>query len=108
MPSTAINWWRTNGVAALDQIAAAHLAVGGPNPGRRYATGQINNAYTVLIAAQFQRFCRDLHSQSADFFAAITPVAVRSIILVRMTEGRALTTKMRALRALEVILTGSA
>ncbi len=31
----------------------------------RYATRQLNHAYTVVLAAQFQGFCRDLHSESA-------------------------------------------
>lgn len=46
---------------ALDEIERAHRSVGGTGPGRRYATQQINQAYAVLLSAQFQGFCRDLH-----------------------------------------------
>jgi len=49
---------------ALDEIEAAHASVGGTGPGRRYATQQINQAYALLIASQFQGFCHDLHTES--------------------------------------------
>lgn len=50
---------------ALGEIAAAHTAVGGQGSGRRYATQEINHAYAVLLSSQFQRFCRDLHTEAA-------------------------------------------
>lgn len=46
------------------------MAVGGAGPGRRYATQQVNQAYAVLLSSQFQRFCRDLHSESIDYLTA--------------------------------------
>ena len=59
---------------ALDEIEAAHASVGGTGPGRRYATQQINQAYAVLLASQFQGYCRDLHTESVahlmDFHSA--------------------------------------
>jgi hypothetical protein len=42
--SKALTWWKGDGLAALDEIARAHSAVGGSERGRRYTTGQINNA----------------------------------------------------------------
>ena len=51
---------------ALDQIEAAHAALGGTGPRRRFATEQVNHAYAVLLSSQFQRFCRDLHAEAAD------------------------------------------
>ena len=50
----------------LDEIAGADAAVGGAARGRRYATQQINRAYAVLLASEFQGFCRDLHSECVD------------------------------------------
>src|SRR5262249_4886215 len=67
MPSTAFDHWSTTRRIALDEIKQAHAAVGGTGPGRRYATQQINHAYAVLLASQFQGFCRDLHSEGVDF-----------------------------------------
>jgi hypothetical protein len=65
MPSRSFELWNTDRRQALDQIAAAHAAVGGVGPGRRYATQQINQAYATLLSSQFQGFCRDLHSGTA-------------------------------------------
>jgi hypothetical protein len=66
MPSTSYRRWTTIRSSALDEIANAHSAVGGTGPGRRYATQQINQAYAVLLASQFQGFCRDLAHQDFD------------------------------------------
>jgi hypothetical protein len=90
MPSAALAWWKTDAKDVLDQIVAVHATVGGHGPGRRYATEQINNAYAVLLSSQFQKFCRDLHSQSADFLANLTPASIRNVVLARFTEGRKL------------------
>jgi hypothetical protein len=68
MPSASHARWASAGALALNQIEAAHRSVGGPKPGRRYATEQINHAYAVLLLSQFQRYCRDLHSESVEFF----------------------------------------
>ena len=63
MPSQAYREWNTVRARELDEVEAAHAGVGGTGPGRRYATQQINRAYAVLLASQFQGFCRDLHSE---------------------------------------------
>lgn len=54
MPSVALLEWQAGRAAALDEIEAAHRAIGGTGPGRRYATRQINFAYAVLLASQFR------------------------------------------------------
>jgi hypothetical protein len=75
----------------LDEIEAAHRAVGGTGPGRRYATQQINHAYAVLLSSQFQRFCRDLHSEAVDALAAtISLPDVLEIFRLQLTTGRKL------------------
>ena len=80
MPSLAYRQWRTTRARALDEIAQAHAAVGGTGPGRRYATQEINRAYAVLLASQFQGFCRDLHSEAVGYLGAFLPNALRPII----------------------------
>src|SRR5665213_1591166 len=87
MPSSALTWWRSSAREALDNMVAVHSAVGGTGPGRRYATEQVNNAYAVLLSSQFQKFCRDLHSQAADYIANMTPLAIRNVVLLRFTGG---------------------
>jgi hypothetical protein len=65
MPSRALHFWLRDRSRALDEIEQAHRSVGGAGPCRRYATQQINHAYAVLLSAQFQGFCRDLHDDCA-------------------------------------------
>ncbi|HEX8695991.1 MAG TPA: hypothetical protein VF746_26485 [Longimicrobium sp.] len=79
MPSIALQVWQSRGRQALDEVEAAHAAVGGAGRGRRYATQQINQAYVVLLCSQFQKFCRDLHTEGVDHLTsqpAFMPLAM--------------------------------
>ncbi|MEM1031793.1 MAG: hypothetical protein AAGN82_15685 [Myxococcota bacterium] len=89
--SVALERWNAAGEQALDEIEAAHRALGGTGRGRRHATLQVNHAYTVLLSSQFQGFCRDLHTEAADFVVANTQPAVSAGVLrVLLTQGRKL------------------
>lgn len=91
MPSRSLLTWRGPSAHALDEIEAAHRAVGGTGRGRRYATQQINQAYAVMLSSQCQRFCRDLQSDAVDELAAIIPSPeVRDICRLQLTTGRKL------------------
>jgi hypothetical protein len=68
MPSAALIRWTSGRSAELDELESAHASVGGTGRGRRYATQQINRAYAVLLASQFQGYCRDLHSECIEAF----------------------------------------
>jgi hypothetical protein len=68
MPSRAFAIWQVEARGALNEIEAAHRAVGGSGRGRRRAAQQINQAYVVLLSSQFQRFCRDLHDDCSRHF----------------------------------------
>lgn len=73
MPSLALQRWRTDRLAALDEIESAHRSVGGVGPGRRATRQQLNQAYALLLSSQFQGFCRDLHTECARAVARILP-----------------------------------
>jgi hypothetical protein len=73
MPSRAYRLWNHTCATELDQIETAHTLLGGTLRGRRYTTQQINRAYAVLLAAQFQGFARDLHTESVDCLVAVIP-----------------------------------
>ncbi len=91
MPSTSYRRWAGARENALAEIEHAHTAVGGTGRGRRYATQQINQAYAVLLASQFQGFCRDLHSESINhLIAAISPARLQLVVLVELTQNRQL------------------
>jgi hypothetical protein len=90
MPSISYRQWRTLRSRALDEIAGAHVAVGGSERGRRFATQQINRAYAVLLASQFQGFCRDLHSECVDHLLRVLapPSSLLQILAADLTRGR--------------------
>ena len=68
MPSLSLQKWLAERAVALGDVESAHRSVRGSGPGARAAIQQINQAYALLLAAQFQGFCRDLHSKCADLF----------------------------------------
>jgi hypothetical protein len=90
MPSISYRRWRTTRARALDEIAEAHAAVGGSARGRRFATQQINRSYTVLLAAHFQGFARDLHSECIDhLLLVIAPqTSLQQLLRTELTRGR--------------------
>jgi hypothetical protein len=91
MACVALRRWQTDGESQLDEIATALAAVGGSGRGRRYATREINHAYAVLLTSQFQRFCRDLHTEAVEHIVAhVAPPPVRSVLRTRLLEGRKL------------------
>ena len=91
MPSKAFRRWSRSQAAALDQMEKAHASVGGTGRGRRHATDQINQAYAVLLASQFQGFCRDLHSESVDYLVdTLEPTNLRPIVRAEFTRERKL------------------
>jgi RiboL-PSP-HEPN len=91
MPSNSYRRWIKTQSAALDQMENAHASVGGTEPGRRYSTDQINHAYAILLASQFQGFCRDLHTESASHLvSALLPPSMRPIVSAEFTRDRKL------------------
>lgn len=81
--STALEAWQGSSQKVFDEVEHAHRAVGGDEPGRRYLTRQINYAYTALLAAHFQAYCRAVHTETAQLLAANVPDSG----LARVLEG---------------------
>lgn len=91
MYSAAYNEWLTGRLPRLDEISAAHSAVGGPSRGRRFTTLQINHSYAVMLTSQFQGFCRDLHDECiVNFVTAISPSSLRITIQQLLSQNRKL------------------
>ncbi|HLM68392.1 MAG TPA: hypothetical protein VK358_12725 [Longimicrobium sp.] len=90
MPSRSLTTWHADARRALDEIEAAHRAVGRTGRGSRYAAQQINQAYVLLLSSWFQRFCRDLHTQCVDHLVGGTPVAIQMIVRSQFITGRKL------------------
>src|SRR5512140_3817235 len=93
MPSRALARWSTQSQAELDQLEEAHARATTKRRSRQALAGQLCRAYLVSISAQFQRFCRDLHSEASQRLAdAVEPKAFRGAVLRLLTEGRRLDT----------------
>lgn len=89
MASAALVEWRSTRTGRLDQLTAAHAAVGGTARGRRFTTDQLNRAYLLAIAAQFQGYCRDLHTEAIDAVAgAVQPAPLAIIFRQGLTRRR--------------------
>lgn len=89
MASRALSRWQTVRKNQLDELLAAHAKVGGSGRGRRYATEQLNYSFLIAVAAHFQGFCRDLHSESVGALAAAAP-KLQTILLATLTRNRRL------------------
>jgi len=89
MPSLSLQRWFSGRAVALADIESAHRAVRGSGIGARAATQQINQAYVVLLVAQFQGFCRDLHSECAEFLVLpVTDPDLREMLRDSLIFGR--------------------
>jgi hypothetical protein len=91
MPSAAFQDWITARVAALGGIEEAYRSIRRSGPGRRTATQQLNQWYAVMLASHFQAFCRDLHTECAEAFAAPVPLLdLRRALYASVVSGRKL------------------
>ncbi len=91
MPSNALEKWQGQRLVELDELEAAHNAVGGDGPGRRRALLRVNHAYAVLVSSAFQGFCRDLHSEAVDHLVGQLPNTTVGFLFQRsMTLARKL------------------
>jgi hypothetical protein len=88
--SAGLDIWDVNAQRDLDQIEAAHGAVGGSGRGRRSALDQVNQAYAVMLAAHFQEFVRRLHSECVDWLVTVIPVSVRQAVKAEWLRDRQL------------------
>jgi hypothetical protein len=89
MPSLSLDVWQTGRSQRLDELESAHQSVGGQSRGRRFATQQLNRAYALLLAAQFQGYCSNFHSECASSIVATIPdPAIRGIVRANLLLGR--------------------
>jgi hypothetical protein len=91
MSSNAKVEWDSQTQDELDELEWVHKRTSGNRPGRRFRTEQLNRGYLLLLAAHFQRYCRDLHSEASAFLAAhSSPVQFRDDLLELLTRDRSL------------------
>jgi hypothetical protein len=89
MPSSSLTSWFAERSAALADLENARRALHGTGPGARAAPQQIHQASAVLLSAQFQGFCRDLHSECAQqLVASVTERGLRDLLRDSLLFGR--------------------
>ncbi len=91
MPSAAYTNWTTVRAKRIDDLIAAHAALGGNGPGRRWRTEPVNWSLILRLAAEFQGFARDLHNQSVECCAnhiAQSNPALANVVQLEMTRHR--------------------
>jgi hypothetical protein len=92
MPSHSYRQWRTVRAAVLDEIARAQASPRGTKGVRRYMTRQLTHSYALLLAAQFQGFCRDLHTECVNHLLGVMalPPDLDALTRGEYTRGRQL------------------
>lgn len=91
MTSIALERWRTARAERLDELVDAHRLVRRSGPGHRRRCEQITRAYLLAVAAQFQGYCRDVHTEAMLAVVAVAqPARVASQLRVLIGKGRRL------------------
>src|SRR5438477_12896075 len=90
MASHSLARWRHAAKLRLAKIENARLAVGGRGVMAGLAAEQIKFAYVVLLSSHFQAFCRDLHTEAADFVYPAAAPQIQGILKMLLTQDRKL------------------
>ncbi len=90
MASRALQKWSGERKQELDQLLTAHARVGGGNRGRRHGTDQLDHFFLVAVAAQFQGFSRDLHTEAVGALVAGLGSPRETILFASLTGNRKL------------------
>lgn len=87
MASAALNGWRSAGLSRLDEFGARARRRG---PGRRWGTEQLNRSLFVVLVAQFQTYCRNLHDEAVDLHVTHADEHQAELLRTLLTQGRKL------------------
>jgi hypothetical protein len=71
--SVALEEWRGASARSLDEIESLHRLVEETSPSAPALIRQITYAYAASILAQFQRYCRAVHTEAVDALVAVMP-----------------------------------
>jgi hypothetical protein len=88
MPSQALRKWKTTQRAELDRLDAAVHASHASDRAHRQ---QLVDMYILLLAGQFQGYCRALHDEATGIVVAhVRPVGARTLVNELLTGRRQL------------------
>jgi hypothetical protein len=92
MASNALNEWSTWSLQRLAELEHVHATHTGTGPGRKWGTTQLNRSLFVVLSAQFQSYCRDLHNDAVQVQVDTAVPAQRTMLKLLLTQGRKLET----------------
>ncbi|WP_439624713.1 hypothetical protein [Gemmata sp.] len=90
MPSHSLVRWRTDRVTRLDRIEAQNLALSVAVPPDPDLIDENLRGFVMLLAAHFQGFCRDLHSECVQAVANAVPAPMLYMFQTLCELGREL------------------
>lgn len=93
MASVAKDEWDATAKARLGELEEIHTRAHGAKRGRRWGTEQLNRSLFVVLVAQFQTYCRDLHDQAVDVYVAAGNPHQQAILRKFVTQNRDLDKK---------------
>ncbi|MBS1886437.1 MAG: hypothetical protein JSU06_04535 [Actinobacteria bacterium] len=89
MVSTSLHLWQGPAQEVFAELELAHRAVRRLGRERRLLSRQIVYAYVTALSAQFQLYCRAVHTETAQALAASVPnPAVGRVLEARLINGR--------------------
>lgn len=90
MTSSAFKTWNRGRALILNELLSTQTTIRKAGS-KMLAINQLYEAYLLNLTGQFQAFCRDLHGLSVQALTkSISPNDLRSIIMIRLQDGRKL------------------
>jgi uncharacterized protein YutE (UPF0331/DUF86 family) len=85
--STSLKLWQGAAQDVFGELELAHRAVHGR--GQPFLTRQIAYAYVTALAAQFQLYCRSVHTETAEALAgSVSNDPLAQVLEARLVSGR--------------------
>ncbi len=90
MPSQAMNAWVSTRAAVLDELLGVIGVIRGSKKVQRTAIQYLSRSFAVMLSAEFQGFCKDLHRECAEHFASLVPAGIEDVVLQQFLAQRLL------------------
>lgn len=90
MPSQSLSDWFSTRAVVLDDVLGAIGVIRESKQIQRTAIQHLSRSYVVMLSAEFQGFCKDLHRECAVHFAGRVPAGIESVILQQFLAQRLL------------------
>lgn len=90
MGSPALRIWEATRLPRLRELATVYLAVAESDSAREWGTAQLSRSRFVVLVAEFQGYCRDLHDAASQIHLERIDPSQRKMVGRLLRETRAL------------------